>query len=324
MNAFWNTDGHLVKRWIAPPEHYIDHARTYLDCPDSPNGAMNTPLKACVRDKGIRVLLTGCGGDEWFWGRDALYADLIKGYRFLDMVKLLVADEGTLRQKAKTLLRSGLLPLLPAATKKSVQRITGRPARYPWLTHGLLRESALEDRLALSAANDRRFATLDQEAVFRVGTNAWMASNAEIEDLTTAQYGFEQRHPLWDRRIIEFALAIPGEMRWRPPFHKHILREASRGLLPEPLRLRRDKTLFNSVFPTAIERQGGESRMGALLLASVGWVNADEAVKMTAKVLSAKSSIPAPGWGAFIWPVWMTYSMDVWLRQSGLVSDVCA
>ena len=255
--------------------------------------------------------------------KTAIYADLIKGLRLLDLAKLLSADDGTLRQKAKTLLRSGLLPLLPAAIKKPVRRIAGRPARFPWLTRGLLRDSCLEDRIAESCADTIRFATRDQEAVFRVATNAWMASNADIEDLTSARYGIEQRHPLWDRRIIEFALAIPGELRWRPPFHKHILREASRGVLPESLRLRRDKTLFNSVFPTAIERQGGQRRMGSLLLASVGWVNANDVVKMTAKVLSGNSSSPAPGWGGYIWPVWMAYSMDVWLRQSGLAPHGC-
>jgi len=319
MDALWGATANLVERWIAPPEHYSAHARFYLDCPDSPNGAMNTPLKDRVTDNGIRVLLTGAGGDEWFWGRDRLIADLIKGLRFMAASGLIWRDKGTLRQKTATLLRSGLMPLLPAGIDARLRRLRKRRLLFPWVTQELLRSSSLEDRIAASNAGGARFASFDQEAVYRTGTNGWMAVNAEIEDLTSARHGIEQRHPLWDRRIIEFALAIPGMLRWRPPYHKYILRQAARGFLPEALRLRQDKTSFDSIFPAAIKAQGGQKRMGALLLAAVGWVDGQEVERMTAKVLSAKSASPVAGWGGYIWPVWMAYAIDVWLRESGMV-----
>lgn len=319
VNDFWKTESSLVKRWIAPPRYYIDHAKFYLDCPESPNGAMNTPLKQRVSDKGIRVLLTGCGGDEWFWGRDHLYADLIKNMQFQAVAKLWLADERNVRQKARTLLRYGLWPLLPKTVQNPIQRIAGRRRVYPWITPGLLRDSFFEDRVRASNTQNIAFASFEQEDVYRLGTNGWMAANAESEDLTTAKFGIEQRHPLWDRRIIEFALALPGTLRWCPPYSKHILREAARGILPESVRLRQDKTAFNGVFATALEMQGGEGRMASLALAEIGWVDAGKTLDMATKVLSANGKNPCIGWERYIWPVWMNYSMDVWLVTSGLM-----
>ncbi|MEE4238759.1 MAG: asparagine synthase (glutamine-hydrolyzing) [Anderseniella sp.] len=322
VNDFWGTEGSLVKRWIAPPQHYIDHARRYLDCPDSPNGAMNFPLKERVRSKGIRVLLTGCGGDEWFWGRYSLYADLTRSLRFHELAKLWMTEQGNDRTKSRLYLRYGIFPLLPRSVQDAIRQVRGRRRAFPWITPELLRESCLQDRIATSGTSKIRYATHDQEEVHRVGTNAWMVANAEIEDLTSSQFGFEQRHPLWDRRIIEFALAIPGTLRWRPPYHKYILRQAAAGLLPEAVRLRQDKTLFNGVFSSALAMQGGETRIGSLDLTKIGWVDAEAALTMTRTVLSANSTHAIPGWERHIWPVWMAYSMDVWLRESGLMPSV--
>jgi asparagine synthase (glutamine-hydrolysing) len=320
VNEFWGMEGHLVKRWIAPPQHYIDQARFFLDCPDSPNGAMNTPLKERVRDMGIRVLLTGCGGDEWFWGRNSLYADLVRGMRIRDLSRILKADDGNIRHKTRMILRYGLWPQLPILMQSTIQRIRGRHRTFPWITPALLRDSRLEDRITASSPRNVDFASFDQEEVYQLGTNAWMASNAEIEDLTSSKLGIEQRHPLWDRRIIEFALAIPGTLRWRPPYQKHILREAAQGLLPESVRLRQGKTVFSSIVPKALSIQGGESRIGSLVLAEMGWVNTEQSLSMTREILAANQPNPNPGWERHIWPVWMVYSMDVWLKESGLLT----
>jgi len=317
VNDFWEGNSNLVERWIAPPEYYIDHAKFYQDCPDSPNGAMNTPLKERVKLKDIRVLLTGCGGDEWFWGRNGLYADLIRTFQFRELINLFLADEGNPWRKAKIFLRYGLWPLLPVREQNLLRRLAGRRRRvFDWITPDLLRDSCLEDRITAPSFKDIAFASLDQEEVYRLGTNAWMASNAEIEDLTSMRFGIEQRHPLWDRRIIEYALALPGSLRWCPPHHKYILRQAASGLLPEKIRWRQDKTLFNSVFPKALEMQGGVKRMGSLALADRGWINAEKVVQMTSLLLSSYRSGEQNRWGAYIWPTWMVYSMDVWHKES--------
>jgi asparagine synthase (glutamine-hydrolysing) len=316
VNDFWGTEGVLVNYWVAPPMHYIEQARHYLICPDSPNGAMNNPLKERAHDDGVRVVLTGAGGDEWFWGRAGLYADLLKSMQFRELARFWKADKSDFRQKARTFLRHGLWPLLPRSLQSPIQNVFRKQRDYSWLTKELLQSSSLEDRINTLPFGKTEFATFDQEEVFRTGNNAWMAANAEIEDLTSSRLGIEQRHPLWDRRIIEFALAIPGTMRSNPPYEKYILRKAAVGLLPEDVRLRQDKTIFDAIFPEALKEQGGESRMADLALAEIGWVEREKALAMARTVLSAHADTGS--WQRYIWPAWMVYSMDIWLRESGL------
>ena len=164
------TESTLVKRWIAPPQHYMDHAKFYRDCPESPNGVMNTPLKQRVRDKGIRVLLTGCGGDEWFWGRDCFFADLIKNMRFGELSRLWLADERNVRQKGKVLLRYGIWPVLPKGIQSRVTKLAGRGRRsFPWISPQLLSDSSLEDRINATRPDEITFASFEQEEVYRSG-----------------------------------------------------------------------------------------------------------------------------------------------------------
>src|SRR3972149_2874746 len=66
--SMWGRKGNTV-----PPEEpdglrSVGQVKRYLDIPDYPNGSLCDPLKSLARDKGVRVLLTGFGGDEWFTG----------------------------------------------------------------------------------------------------------------------------------------------------------------------------------------------------------------------------------------------------------------
>ena len=61
-----------------------------------------------------------------------------------------------------------------------------------------------------------------------------------------ALFHLEARHPFLDRRLVEFLMAIPPEQTFRNGLQKFILRETMRGILPEVVRTRLDKTEFSS------------------------------------------------------------------------------
>ena len=58
--------------------------------------------------------------------------------------------------------------------------------------------------------------------------------------------GVEIRSPLLDWRLVTFALALPDEARIGDGWTKRILRDTTAGLLPDDVRLRRDKKGFAS------------------------------------------------------------------------------
>ena len=57
-------------------------------------------------------------------------------------------------------------------------------------------------------------------------------------------YGFEYSFPLLDIRLIQYYLSLPPEMKCHAGIKRYMIREAMKGLLPESIRLRDDKSVY--------------------------------------------------------------------------------
>jgi asparagine synthase (glutamine-hydrolysing) len=66
------------------------------------------------------------------------------------------------------------------------------------------------------------------------------------EDRNSMWFSLEARVPFLDHRLVERTLTLPDEMIIKEGMTKHILREAMKGRLPEPIRMRRDKIGFGT------------------------------------------------------------------------------
>jgi asparagine synthase (glutamine-hydrolysing) len=56
-----------------------------------------------------------------------------------------------------------------------------------------------------------------------------------------ASQGIEARHPFLDRRLVDFCLALPWELKVRDGWSKLVVRRATAGLLPDDVRWRRGR-----------------------------------------------------------------------------------
>jgi asparagine synthase (glutamine-hydrolysing) len=66
------------------------------------------------------------------------------------------------------------------------------------------------------------------------------------EDRQTSAFGLQHFDPFFDHRLIEFMFQVPGRLKIRDGITKILLREATRGLLPEGTRTRIKKTGWNA------------------------------------------------------------------------------
>jgi len=66
------------------------------------------------------------------------------------------------------------------------------------------------------------------------------------EDRNSMCFSLEARVPFLDYRLVEKVLATPSEMIIKNGATKYILREAMKGILPETIRIRRDKVGFDT------------------------------------------------------------------------------
>jgi asparagine synthase (glutamine-hydrolysing) len=67
------TEAWRIKSNLLSPDHlrlswYAEEVARHQDFPQYPNGVMSYSLTALAREKGIRAVLTGDGGDEWLTG----------------------------------------------------------------------------------------------------------------------------------------------------------------------------------------------------------------------------------------------------------------
>jgi asparagine synthase (glutamine-hydrolysing) len=66
------------------------------------------------------------------------------------------------------------------------------------------------------------------------------------EDRQTTAFGLQHFDPFFDYRLLEFMFRVPGSLKIRDGVTKILLREATKGLLPEATRTRVKKTGWNA------------------------------------------------------------------------------
>lgn len=68
----------------------------------------------------------------------------------------------------------------------------------------------------------------------------------ETMDKTIAAFNLEPRYPFWDKRLIEFCLALPAEQKLHDGWDRVVMRRAMSGILPTEVQWRHGKTDFSA------------------------------------------------------------------------------
>lgn len=288
-----------------------------FDLPFYPNGTMGNGLKSLAAHKGFRVLLTGLGGDDWLTGSPFHLADAIARFRFGRVVRELrenarPAETDSPGLPPSPLYRAGILPLVPPALRRAVRRIVRPPNRVPsWIPATFAGRTALVDRLAQRSPIPP-FSTRAQRHIYALATSGPAIHGTEMEERLTALFGIEQRHPLDDRRVVEFALALPEEQRWRGRDSRVVLRHAMRGRLPEANRRRSSKAEFSEVVALAVLGLG-DHPFEQMTLEKLGWVDGSR-LRVMHKDLARLYRGGQECYPAFAWPLWMAHALERWYR----------
>jgi asparagine synthase (glutamine-hydrolysing) len=291
---------------------YIAESKRYLDLSNYPNMLMFSPHLAAAKEGGCRVLLTGQGGDEWLAGSRYAYADYLRRLSFGHLIADFrdSVEVWGWRTSLIHLRHYGIKPLLPPALVEFLQQIRRREGR-PWLRPSFCRAVSLSERIHARVPTGPHYAT-DSIAMRLV--DGLESHQFEFLDRYVASLGLEYRHPLSDRRVVEFALAIPESQRRRGEITKYGFRAAMAGLIPESVRSRRGKVDFSHVFYDELKAQGGARLFSNMLLQDLGWVDAGRLRAMYKLADAWYRSGTGPEHTGSLWPLWLTLSVERWLR----------
>jgi asparagine synthase (glutamine-hydrolysing) len=239
-----------------------------------------------------RVLLCGEGGDEVLCGSHVV--DLLGRMRLpelgADIVRSLVFHRrrpgGGFRSRVKKWLGHG----------------SERPSFPEWLNRAFADRADLQERWEqVHAVESARDHSLRSQAYRRLAKAPW-SWYFESLDPGVTRIPVEGRYPFLDVRLVSYLLAIP-------PFpwfiDKQLLRLAMRGVLPDPIRLRRKTALAGDPLRATLRKPGVE------------WVDRFEPAPELARFV-VRTAIPQLAGGCDGHDPWLhmrPLCLNYWLRR---------
>lgn len=281
---------HLFHADETGPLEVIDQI---TDCLGAPSSAANVyqpwQMLRMARDAGVRVMLTGHDGDTVVSHGFAVLTELAIAGRWdeverqlVDAATILGNYEGVRKSLVRTYLRTVPGHLWRAGHRLHALRAVGQFfRRYGGSRRKLVREMLGRDAARVHSgfaapafAGSATFRARQAMPALQMGASAaedhvrgidsgLMACAFEDIECVSSAFGIESRHPFFDKRLLEFCLSLPVRHKIRDGWTRVIQREAMRGVLPEALRTRPDKSNLEHNFTVSLAHD--EARLAGVL-----------------------------------------------------------
>jgi asparagine synthase (glutamine-hydrolysing) len=196
-------------------------------------------------DNGIKVLLDGQGGDELFTGYHPYYGtffiEMLKAFAIGGFVRELRSLENSpvdLKNLFLDLIRLFYRMLIPRSSRAFILMMRRKENNY--LNTDFLNEN--RDRLHIARSKPP---TSLNKMLYKFISELSLKSLLRYEDRNSMRFSIEARTPFSDDvDLIEYVFRIPSAYKIHCGWSKYLLRAATEGLLPEEIRLRKDKIGF--------------------------------------------------------------------------------
>jgi asparagine synthase (glutamine-hydrolysing) len=279
--------------------------------------ALNYPLFTRAAADGHTAMLTGLGGDFWLTGSMARLPWLLRrgqlgdAWRFFRAARHPETLNASLAQFSAHLVTAFTPDRVRAAYRRR------RPARsWPdWIPAAFAGRVQLAERLRrLSDRVPKVDDDVLQDSLRRLSLAEGLLTR-ETLFRAADDAGISVRHPMLDRRFVEFAITLPDDLRMRGGEIRYIFRRALSGVLPEEIRVRRSKGDATIITGLAISRLLG-GRMPAFERAAArGWLDASRLAPSVAPFLAGDPLQRSPR--ASDDQVLHAVAVELWLQNAG-------
>lgn len=254
-----------------------------------------------AKEQGVTVLLDGQGGDETLAGYHFYFGpyfrELLLNLRWGALARNIyryVCEQGL-----------GNLPFiffafLPEALRHPFRKRV-RPLAIP-----LEFERQWGDVRELPYPKFKRAL---QEALYQTLTRTMLPALLRYADRNSMAFSREVRLPFLDHRLVEFLFAIPADQKLRGTTTKFILRNAIKGIVPEEIRLRKDKLGFAPPEPLWLRgplRAWIDEILRSSRFRQRGWLDPKVVDRVWQEFLAGRDA-----WHSLIWR-WV--SLEVWTQ----------
>lgn len=294
----------------------------------APGLSLTRSIYRTAEAKGVKVLLDGHGGDEVVSHGHGLLHELAKAGRWLALWRELHSAANTYGEGMLSLYFRFLtiygpawrIARMRAMAKRFLGRLRRRPFQGPRSAWAGLVNPELAKRTDLAERFHRAGYMPANVSASEALTHRWLLSSGlvphafEVLDKAAANFGIEPRYPFWDKPLVEFCLALPGEEKLKDGFGRLVLRRAMQDILPPVVQWRRDKIDFtaNLVKGMIVNHRDLLDRLlvsDSDLIAP--YVNLPEVNAAYARMLREPEQATLPD----VQQIWRSASLSLWLRQ---------
>ena len=179
---------------------------------------------------GVNLIFSGWGGDEFIsTGKAGVDIDLLRGLKLRVFFR-----RNPLRPLKKFVKRQLFYVVFPALgiLDKGISRSFRRDARY------IRKVFSKSDKRAIRSFY---FHTSRHQMHLNVLRFYNLQERCESWYMLGFRKGIEYRYPLLDKRIIEYMMKVPSGLLCKSDYFRPLLREISKGILPDEVRLNESK-----------------------------------------------------------------------------------
>ncbi|MAV57021.1 MAG: asparagine synthase (glutamine-hydrolyzing) [Candidatus Pelagibacter sp.] len=213
----------------------LSNLRKLINYHDKPISTISLYIQSLIykkmKDDGVKVCVTGNGADELFAGyyhHYNLYYNSIKNKVF----------KATFKKEWE----KNILPLIRNKEYKSLKR-KNLKSYFSLIDEKYLNFKKIEMYKEKYFLKNLLRNKLINELLYQTIPLALTE-----DDLNSMYYSIENRSPFLNRDLVETSFKFPTKYLMKNSFNKYLLRESSKNIIPERIRLNREKKGFNASF----------------------------------------------------------------------------
>jgi asparagine synthase (glutamine-hydrolysing) len=223
----------------------------------APNLYMHWALYGAAQRDGVRVFLDGLDGDTTVSHGVDYLSELARKGKFWTLMReateLSKRSSKAYYTSRRIAWEYGIRNLFPTRIERLARKILGRHSNPVADIDGLINASFgdrmnVAERASRLSDYARQRQQTAREAHCENIDSGLIPYTLELADKASAAFGVEARYPFFDRRLIEFCVALPANQKLKRGWTRSIMRRAMTGILPPEVQWRVSKANLSPNF----------------------------------------------------------------------------